>query len=318
MKPFTGSYAGVRTALLAAMLGCGLGAQAQVTADVPLSSLGAAPQNGTLAAVDADWGVAGGSASTGWVTIGAADGGPYSHYVGANQVQTWTFSKAVDLRFTVLGFNGPQEGIKLPIGTRCTVPGGATITFTAATGVVQASTNSNVAARGAVVVSCVLAGVSSLVLDGTGLGPSDYRRGLGQLTLAIPEVTGVPVASGTVGSAYGPEAVTAADSEADDGVPLTYAIASGALPPGLSLNSSTGAVEGTPTVAGVFTFEVIASNGPVQSLPRQATITIAAAPVPAAAVPMLEGGGLGLLAAAMAALGLRGQRRRQGSRRGRD
>lgn len=37
--------------------------------------------------------------------------------------------------------------------------------------------------------------------------------------------------------------------------PYTFSIASGSLPPGLSLNSSTGEISGTPTTAATYTFE---------------------------------------------------------------
>ena len=45
--------------------------------------------------------------------------------------------------------------------------------------------------------------------------------------------------------------------------PFTYSIISGSLPPGLSLNSSTGVISGTPTTAGTYTFtaKVVDANG---------------------------------------------------------
>lgn len=42
---------------------------------------------------------------------------------------------------------------------------------------------------------------------------------------------------------------------------MTYSVSAGALPSGLSLNTSTGAITGTPTTAGAFSFTISASNG---------------------------------------------------------
>ena len=58
-----------------------------------------------------------------------------------------------------------------------------------------------------------------------------------------------------VGEAY-------SDSVSASGNPTpSYAITSGSLPAGVSLNSSTGAVTGTPTTAGAYSFTIQASNG---------------------------------------------------------
>src|SRR5205823_12075465 len=53
----------------------------------------------------------------------------------------------------------------------------------------------------------------------------------------------------TVGSAYS-ASVTASGGSS----PYTFSISAGALPTGLSLNSSTGAISGTPTVAAISAF----------------------------------------------------------------
>jgi Putative Ig domain len=66
------------------------------------------------------------------------------------------------------------------------------------------------------------------------------------LTLTCPSGT-----TGTVGTAYS-SSVTAAGGVG----PYTYAVASGALPPGLALNTSTGAITGTPTTGGTFAFSI--------------------------------------------------------------
>jgi hypothetical protein len=58
--------------------------------------------------------------------------------------------------------------------------------------------------------------------------------------------------------------------------PFTWAVASGALPTGLALNTATGVISGKPTATGTFTFTVSLTDGqPVtaQSQPLRITIT---------------------------------------------
>ncbi len=69
-----------------------------------------------------------------------------------------------------------------------------------------------------------------------------------------PSISSGPPASGTVGQAY-------SFSFAATGTPtITWSLVTGSLPPGLALNSSSGAVTGTPTAAGNFAFTVRATN----------------------------------------------------------
>ena len=64
-----------------------------------------------------------------------------------------------------------------------------------------------------------------------------------------------PPSTGTVGAAYSTYTFTASGS-----TPITFARASGSLPPGLTL-ASNGVLSGTPTTSGTYTFTVSASNG---------------------------------------------------------
>ncbi|WP_168170772.1 putative Ig domain-containing protein [Rhodanobacter sp. C01] len=74
-----------------------------------------------------------------------------------------------------------------------------------------------------------------------------------------------PLALGTINLPNGTVAVAYSGGVSASGgaSPLTYSVASGALPAGLSLNSSTGAISGTPTAGGSFpvTFKVTDANG---------------------------------------------------------
>ncbi|MGH9740035.1 MAG: putative Ig domain-containing protein [Candidatus Acidiferrales bacterium] len=82
---------------------------------------------------------------------------------------------------------------------------------------------------------------------------------------------------GTVGTAY------SATVQASGGkTPYAWSIASGALPPGLSLNGSSGAISGTPTGSGSFSVTIRAqdSSSPVQTTSKIFAVAIAAAVIP--------------------------------------
>ena len=60
--------------------------------------------------------------------------------------------------------------------------------------------------------------------------------------------------------------------------PFTWSVSAGSLPPGLTLNPSTGLLDGTPTAAGSYTFTVRVVDASGQSATRPVTLTLAAAP----------------------------------------
>jgi hypothetical protein len=62
------------------------------------------------------------------------------------------------------------------------------------------------------------------------------------------------------------------------GSSLSYSVASGDLPGGLSLNPSTGAITGRPTESGVFTYRIRATNPSGNDLSATSTITVRRAP----------------------------------------
>jgi hypothetical protein len=73
-------------------------------------------------------------------------------------------------------------------------------------------------------------------------------------TVAAVPIVSSSLLSGTVGTASSFN-VDATNS------PTSYAIVSGSLPPGLTLNTTTGLINGTPTSSGTFTVEISATNG---------------------------------------------------------
>src|SRR6185436_7853673 len=109
---------------------------------------------------------------------------------------------------------------------------------------------------------------------GTAAGTTTNSCGI-TIAVAAPALSCVAATTGQVGVAYSSSLV------ATGGVaPYTYSIVAGSLPTGLTLNSSTGAITGTPTTAGSFPFtaKVVDSRGTAAGTTTNSCgITIAAA-----------------------------------------
>ena len=94
----------------------------------------------------------------------------------------------------------------------------------------------------------------------TGYGYSIYEFAVygvpsGVVTQAPAITDGPPPTTGTTGVAY-------SFTYTASGTPIpVFKVSSGSLPPGVTLNSTTGLLSGSPTAAGVFTGTVTATNG---------------------------------------------------------
>ena len=86
-------------------------------------------------------------------------------------------------------------------------------------------------------------------------------------------ITTTALANGTLGKAY------SATLTASGGItPYTWSITRGSLPPGLTLNTSSGAISGTPTAEGTssFTVQVSDASNPMQTVTKDLSITVSA------------------------------------------
>lgn len=89
-------------------------------------------------------------------------------------------------------------------------------------------------------------------------GPPTSGNRAYTLVVASPTITlpATNLAGGTAGQAY-----TATINLATGGIaPYTYALSAGALPAGITINSATGALSGTPTQSGTFAFTLTATD----------------------------------------------------------
>lgn len=112
----------------------------------------------------------------------------------------------------------------------------------------------------------------NMTVDGTPQGP---------VAPAPLSITTTSLPDATVGVAY------SATVEATGGTePYAWSIASGSLPPGLTLDDATGVISGTPTTEGTnnFTVEVTDGSVPAQTDTQQLSITVGSAPEEATTV----------------------------------
>jgi hypothetical protein len=107
------------------------------------------------------------------------------------------------------------------------------------------------------------------VADFTGSAQFSVQMTAGPGTACSLTLAALPT-TGTVGVAYsGTAAITGGTA------PYTWAVTGGSLPTGLSLNTSTGAVTGTPTVAGTYSFTIRGTDSIGAAGLTNYTVTIA-------------------------------------------
>ncbi len=95
-------------------------------------------------------------------------------------------------------------------------------------------------------------------------GSQAYTLIIAPPTISLPATT---LAGGTLGSPY-----SAAITPASGGTaPYAYAVTTGALPGGLNLNASSGAITGTPSALGTFNFTVTATDSSTGTGPYTAS-----------------------------------------------
>ncbi|MET8142136.1 putative Ig domain-containing protein, partial [Sphaerisporangium sp. NPDC005288] len=109
-------------------------------------------------------------------------------------------------------------------------------------------------------------------VNAAGPGPASARS-TAVTPNANPSLTFPPPPSGQVGVAYSVQLTMTGGT-----APVTWSVSAGSLPPGLTLNPSTGLLSGTPTAAGSFPFTVRIVDASGQSDTRAATVVIIASP----------------------------------------
>jgi len=101
---------------------------------------------------------------------------------------------------------------------------------------------------------------STIVITATGNGPCTGSQTFNNVVVSCPTITVNPVSLNTitVGSTFNQNL-----SQTGATGTISWAVTAGTIPPGLSLNTTTGAITGTPTSAGPYCFTVtVTGQGP--------------------------------------------------------
>ncbi|MEO5845822.1 MAG: Ig domain-containing protein, partial [Caldimonas sp.] len=197
-------------------------------------------------------------------SIGVADS------VGAVGVRTYTLVIAAGLALGSTPSSARQVGVAY---SQSNVASGGTSPYTYAisAGALPAGTALN-AGTGLVSGTPTTAGAFSYTVRVTDAAAATAFQTLSGTIAAALTLASTPAAVRQVGVAY-----SQANSASGGTAPYAYSISAGALPAGLTLNAGTGAVSGTPTTAGLFSYTVRVTDGVAAAATQTVSGTISSA-----------------------------------------
>lgn len=185
----------------------------------------------------------------------------YSNNTSTIQAQYYvTKASGFSSTFGTGTFGINVDGVAYQETKSFTVPAGPSTTLVYTTPVITITHNANGTRSVPISVFGGISGTSWTTTTGS-------TTAVLEDTLPDPVFTDETIVStASVGTAYS-DGVSASNA-------ASYSVLSGALPTGISLNTTTGAITGTPTVPGVFTFVIRATNGSGTADTPSLTITV--------------------------------------------
>src|SRR5579871_3981500 len=194
-----------------------------------------------------------------------------------------TINPAVLVTTTIL----PGGAVLVAYSQPLSASGGTgTLTWSIASGSLPGGLSLNTA--GGITGTPTAAGVFNFTVTATDtVGASNSKSLSLSVAAGAPIVTSLALPPSTVGAAYS-QTLTATGGLP----PYTWSISSGSLPQGLSLNSSTGVISGTPGIAGSSTFTVTVTGADAAS--GSATLSIVINPAVSVTTTILSSGTAGM------------------------
>ena len=117
-----------------------------------------------------------------------------------------------------------------------------------------------------------------------GTGPTSAKSTVAVTPTVYPTLVYADPPGGTVSTVYSYQQTVTGGA-----TPFVWALASGALPTGITMSTSTGLLSGTPTVSGTFNFTVKVTDASAQIATRPVTIAIIGKPATPAAPTAVAG-----------------------------
>ncbi|MEV4525440.1 fibronectin type III domain-containing protein [Streptosporangium sp. NPDC049304] len=218
------------------------------------------------------------NASTGVLSGTPTLGGTYSFTAMVTDASNVSTTRAVTLIIAaapVLTFPAPPNGeVSIPYSIPLTVTGGtAPYVWSITAGSLPPGLTLNTS-TGVLSGTPTLGGVFSFSVKVVDALNQSSTRTVSVTIAALPTFTFAAPPPGQVGVAYSvPLTVSGGVT------PYTWSVSAGSLPPGLTLNASTGVLSGTPTATGssTVTFRVVDANGLADT--RSATLVIVTGPL---------------------------------------